>query len=193
MFQKYSKNNHDAAWLRTEIANATTIAPMTNTEVTIQDVKTTIKRMNNWKVVGNDCVQNFWYKCLTNTHAKLALLFNQCILEPQQVSDFFTKGITCLKPKDENTENPSKYGPITCLPTIYNMLTLIISDKLNNHLKMNNIIAEEQKGCTRNCQGCKEQVITDTIITTHAKTKERTYTMHISITRKPSIVYYTRG
>jgi hypothetical protein len=78
------------------------------------------------------------------THVKLALLFNQCILEPQQVPDFFTKGITYLKPKDENTKNPSNYHPITCLPMIYKMLTSIISDKLSSHLKTNNIIAEEQ-------------------------------------------------
>jgi hypothetical protein len=129
--------------------------------------------MNNWKVPGNDCVQNFWHKCLINTHAKFALLFNQCILELQQVPGFFTKGITCLKPKDENSENPSKYHPITCLPTIYKMLTSIISDKLNSHLKTNNRIAEEQKGCKINCQGCREQVIIDTVITTHAKTKKR--------------------
>jgi hypothetical protein len=66
---------------------------------------------------------------------KLALLFNQCILELQQVPDFFTKGIIYLKPKDENTENPSKYRSIMCLLTIYKMLTSIISDKLNSHLK----------------------------------------------------------
>jgi hypothetical protein len=53
------------------------------------------------------------------------------------------------------------------------MLTSIINDKLNSHLKTNNTIAEEQKGCKRNCQGCKEHVIIDTIITTHAKTKKR--------------------
>jgi hypothetical protein len=86
--------------------------------------------MNNWKVPRNDYVQNFWYNCLTNTHAKLALLFDQCILEPQQVPDFFTKGITYLKPKDENTKNPSKYRPITCLLMIYKMLTSIIGAKL---------------------------------------------------------------
>jgi hypothetical protein len=40
-----TEHSHNAAWLRTEIANAT-IAPMTNTAITIQDVKTAIKKMN---------------------------------------------------------------------------------------------------------------------------------------------------
>jgi hypothetical protein len=47
------EHSHNAAWLRTEVANARKIAPMTNTAITIQDVKRAIKKdeqlESSWK------------------------------------------------------------------------------------------------------------------------------------------------
>lgn len=49
---------------------------------------------------------------------------------------FFTQRSTYLIPKDQNnTQDPTKYKPITCLPT------------------SNNIIAPEQKGCVKGAVG----------------------------------------
>lgn len=75
--------------------------------------------------------------------------------------------------KGNDSEDPSQYRPITCLPTIYKILTSIISTKITTHLEYNNIIAEEQKGCRRGHMGCKEQLIIDSIIHRQAIAKNR--------------------
>lgn len=66
-----------------------------------------------------------------------------------------TQGITYLKPKDAaDTANPVKYHPITCLST-YKILISVITQKLIAHT-IHNKINEEQKGCCKGAQGCKE-------------------------------------
>jgi hypothetical protein len=44
-----------------------------------------------------------------------------------QILDWLTTGATILIPKNENTERPKNYRPITCLPTIYETIMSIIS------------------------------------------------------------------
>jgi hypothetical protein len=71
-----------------------------------------------------------------------------------------------LKPKDFDTKNPSKYRPITCLPTLYKIMTSCIKVIIYDHCQKLNILNEEQKGCVKECFGCKEQLIIDTITMT---------------------------
>lgn len=61
-----------------------------------------------------------------------------------------------MKFKDDNTGNPSKYSPITRLPTLNETLNAVITAKTNAHLMANNIVTEEQKECRAEGQGCKE-------------------------------------
>jgi transposase-like protein len=124
--------------------------------ITIEDVRTAIKRTNNWKVAGADHIQNYWYKQLSAAHDTPKRNFNDIIQDPNKIPEFMTKGKTILIPKDENTEDPSKFRPITCLPTVYKIFTSVITQKIDQHIETHNIISEEQKGCRKNC---KEQVI----------------------------------
>jgi hypothetical protein len=68
-------------------------------------------------------------------------------------------GITYLKSKDSDTRNPSKYRPIICLPTIYKIMTSCIKVIIYDHCQKLNILNEEQKGCVKECFGCKELII----------------------------------
>ncbi|XP_031333830.1 uncharacterized protein LOC116163840 [Photinus pyralis] len=45
--------------------------------------------------------------------------------------------------------------------------------KIDTHLTNNNIIAEEQKGCRKHSQGCKEQLVIDSVIMRQATTDKR--------------------
>jgi hypothetical protein len=81
--------------------------------------------------------------------------------------------ITYLKPKDSDTKNPSKYRPITCLPTIYKIMTSCIKVIIYDHCQKLNILNEEQKGCVKECFGCKEQLIIDTVIMEQARKNNR--------------------
>jgi 2-methylisocitrate lyase-like PEP mutase family enzyme len=39
--------------------------------ITIEDVRTAIKRTNNWKAAGADHIHNYWYKQFSAAHEKL--------------------------------------------------------------------------------------------------------------------------
>jgi hypothetical protein len=125
---------------------------MQQTRVTEEDVQEALKEASNWKAPGQDLIQNFWYKKLTLIHKTLTTCMNKLLQHPEVKLEFLTKGNTFLIPKDNNTSNPSKYRPITCLVTLYKLITAIITRKIYKHLHANNILTEEQKGCYKGSQ-----------------------------------------
>lgn len=86
---------------------------------------------------------------------------------------FLTEGKTYIKPKNKDTQNPSNYRPITCLPTMYKIITAIITRKIDKQLTTHDILTEEQKGCRKKSRGCKEQLIIDSVITKQAEKNQR--------------------
>jgi hypothetical protein len=42
--------------------------------------------------------------------------------------------------------------------------TICIAEKIYEHLETNKLLAKEQKGCIKNSQGCKEQLIIDSAV-----------------------------
>jgi hypothetical protein len=74
---------------------------------------------------------------------------------------------------NNNNNNNTKYRPITCLCTIYKIYTACIAEKIYKHLEINQLLAEEQKRCIKNSQGCKEQLIVDSIIMEQAHKDNR--------------------
>jgi len=47
---------------------------------------------------------------------------------------------------------------------IYKIYTACIAEKIYKHLDTNKLLAEEQKGCIKNSQGCKEQLEIDSVV-----------------------------
>ena len=99
---------------------------------------------HNWKAAGPDKIQNFWYKKLTSTHEHLAKQITDVINNPDTFPDFLTEGITYIQPKSHDTKNPSNYRPITCLPTLYKIISKVICQNIEQHLELNQILTEEQ-------------------------------------------------
>lgn len=174
-------HNGNSKWIRTEKNRSNKINVMTPIQITTDDIKKATQKTLNWRAPGIDGIHNFWYKKLTSIHEKTADLFNQCLKEPSKIPPFMTIGVTYLLPKTTPaSRDPALYRPITCLPTIYKLLTSILTDKISDHLDTNNIIAEEQKGSKRNSRGCKEQIIIDSAIVGEAKKlKKPLYTAYI--------------
>jgi hypothetical protein len=98
-----------------------------------KDVAETLRTTLNWKAPGRDQIPNFLLKQLTSTHKHIAGLFNK-LIEEDQIPEWLTPGVTFLIPKNENTDNPKNYRPMTCLPTIYKLLTSIISRRLRKYM-----------------------------------------------------------
>jgi hypothetical protein len=150
-------------------------------EMTTEEVTKIIKASHNWKAPGHDRLQNFWWKVFTTVHPLLARQFTNIIQNPNEIPPFLTKGITYLIPKEPSySKSPEKYRPITCLPTIYKILTCCIAEKIYQHVHHNKIMAIQQKGCARNSMGCKEQLIIDSVILEQVKKQSRN--LHVTYT-----------
>ena len=101
---------------------------------------------NNDDDDDDDNNNNFWLKQFTATHRHIAAIFNK-LIEEDQIPEWLTAGITFLIPKNENTEYPKNYRPVTCLPTMYKLITSVISRRMQKYMDDENLIPKEQKGC----------------------------------------------
>lgn len=174
IWEKPGKHKHSAKWMELEKKRVERIPYMLAENITEQDIKNNLSRTQNWKAPGPDSIHNFWYKKLTNTHRKMAELLTETLNNPETTPIFMMQGITHLLPKSTCPQpDPSKYRPITCLPTLYKLLTSIIADKIYRHMEKNKLLAEEQKGCRKESRGCKEQLIIDSVVTQEALVNKR--------------------
>jgi len=160
-------------WLQQEEEENSEVIPMAEPTITEAIVTEVIKNTHSWKSPGSDNIHNFWYKKLTSTHTKLTEYINDFIKHPEKTPRFITEGKTYLLPKGKPSKEPSKYRPITCLQTVYKIITSCITNLLNTHVEEQTIMTEEQKGCRKGTKGCKEQLIMDSIILNEVKKKHK--------------------
>ncbi|XP_045541510.1 uncharacterized protein LOC123723010 [Papilio machaon] len=131
--------------------------------VTIEpcDVSCAIRSAHNWKSPGPDGLPNFWIKWFKSSHFCLAAQF-QAAIDLGSLPTFMTTGVTHLLFKSGCTTEAKNYRPITCLPTLYKLLTSILSSKLTKHLK--DLLAKTQNGCRPGSRGTKELLLIDMTI-----------------------------
>lgn len=177
LWENPTEHNGDGMWLAEEERQCDGIGDMTAVVVTAQDIREATRYTRNWAAPGPDFVHNFWYKKLTTIHGRMAECFNTVLGDPTQLPEFITRGVTFLLPKDQHTADPAKYRPITCLSSLYKVLSSVIARRVQAHCDANNVMTEEQKGCRRNTQGCKDQVIVDAVIVGQATQKQRNLSM----------------
>ena len=128
--------------------------------------------MPNWKTPGPDQIPNFWLKKLNISHFFLANALNEIMENPNKSPKWLTEGNTYLVAKDQNTQDPKNYHPITCLPTIYKTLTSILAKKTYSYLENFQLLPEEQKGCRVGFFGSKDQLLINRMITEITKNKK---------------------
>ena len=51
-----------------------------NIRISVENVKTTIKKMNNWKGPGPDCVQRYWFKRISILYSRLTENLQTCVV-----------------------------------------------------------------------------------------------------------------
>jgi hypothetical protein len=161
-------------------------SPVSETEVTLA-LRTTL----NWKGPRRDQIPNLWLNRLTATHKYLASLFNK-LIEEDETPEWLTAGVTLLIPKNENTEKPKNYRPITCLPTIYKLITSIISRRMQRYIDDQNLVPKEQKGCCRGSKVCKDQLLISKAILQECKRRKTIFCV-AWIIRNVSTGYHTVG
>ena len=173
LWENPAQHNDSGMWLVGEEEHCDGIERMAAAVVTTQDIREATRYTRNWAAPGPDFVHNFWYKKLSAAHGRLAECFNMVLRDPQELPEFITKGVTYLLPKDRNTANPAKYRPITCLSSLYKVLSSVITRKVQDHCEVNRVMTEEQKGCRKNTQGCNDQVTIDAVIVGQASRSKR--------------------
>ena len=84
-------------------------------------------------------------------------------------------GVTFLIPMNENTENPRNYRPVTCLPTMYKLITSVISRCMQKYMDDENLIPKEQKGCYKGSKGCKDQLLISKAVLQECKRRKKKF------------------
>ena len=51
----------------------------TKVEIHIDLIKTTLKKISNWKTPGHDGMHGFWFKKFTSIHERLTQEMNRCL------------------------------------------------------------------------------------------------------------------
>ena len=178
IWSKQVYQNENSAWIFKDFKNEWNAMEFQNISENL--LKNIVRKCKSWKCPGIDFIQNFWYKQFTCTHKPLSRIFTSFLYNPHLMPTLFVSGNTLLIPKNEHTEDPSCYRPITCLPSIYKILMSCITKLIQNFISDHNIIAEEQKGCKRNRKGTKDQLLIDSIILEQSKKYNRNlYTIFI--------------
>ena len=164
-------HKRDAAWIsKTTKMNAKT-TKQPDLVVNTDKVASATRKMKNWKAPGPDQVHGFWLKKLTSLPHPLAQLFQQSLEDgcPQ----WMTVGKTVLLQKDPAKGTAAEnYRPITCLPTMWKLLSGIIAHDIQAHLERNNLIPCEQKGCATDRRGTKDQLLTDKAVVKNCKRRK---------------------
>ncbi|CAG4958012.1 unnamed protein product [Parnassius apollo] len=167
-------NHSEGPWMEVVASQSASVTPMDPVTITPEDVAEAVRRAPNWKGPGLDGLYHYWLKGFVVCHAVLARQFQEA-LDQKSLPSLFTTGITHLVPKYQDTTDPSKYRPITCLPTIYKTLTSILSSRITRHLELNQVMSRAQNRCRGGGRGTKEPLLIDAVISKVVKRNRRNF------------------
>ena len=133
--------------------------------VTTEMIKEQVKKIPNWKSPGPDGVQGYWLKKLTALHEHIAKQMDNIISNRDCIPKWTTLGKTVLCQKDPSKGNAvDNYRPTSCLPLIWKLMTGTVAESIYNFLDVNDKLSVEQKGCTKESRGTKDQLLIDKTI-----------------------------
>ena len=138
-------------------------------DITTGSLKKIIGRMPNWKSPGPDLVQGFWLKNFSSLHERVRLHLKEC-LDSGFVPSWLNRARTSLLQKDSSKDNvASNYRPITCLPLMWKLLTVVIADQIYPYLDQERLLPEEQKGCRKGSRETKDLLYIDWVLIKEVK------------------------
>ena len=116
-------------------------------------------------------------------------------MERGEVPEWMVKGRTVLIQKDPTKGRAvANYCPIACLPLMWKLLTGIFADKIYDHLHINNLLPDEQKGCRKQSRGTKDQLLIGREVLREAKRNRRGFCRWLGlITGRCMICFLIRG
>ena len=171
------KHNEKAEWINNITREPEELEEGPRAEIQTDLLKTTIKKISNWKTSDHDGILGFWFKKFTSIHERLALEMNKC-LQRAHVPEWMTKGRTTLIQKDPNKGTaPNNYRPITCLPVMWKILTAQIREEIYYSLTSHGLFSDEQKRCCKGSRGTSELLYIYQHILNESQTKRKNLAM----------------
>ena len=171
-----SADHKDAKWLQ-DLRSEVNVKKQEKIDITTGSLKKILGRMPNWKSPGPDLVQGFWLKSFSSLHERVRLQLKEC-LDSGFVPSWLTRGRTSLLQKDKSKGNvASNYGPITCLPLMWTLLTGVIADQIYAHLDQEKLLPEEQKGCKKGSRGTNDLLYIDRAVIKEVKSRNKNLAM----------------
>ena len=135
--------NENASWLPKVKERLSEIDKQEDIRISVENVKTAIRKMTNWKVPGPDCVQGYWFKRFSSLHSRLTEHLQACVVVGD-VPTWMTKEKTTLIQKDPEKGNAANnYRPIPCLPLMWKLLTSVLAEKVYAHLSEKKVLPDE--------------------------------------------------
>ena len=140
---------------------------MEKVEISQEMVKMQCRKMSNQKAPGKDGVQGYWLKNLASLHPRIAVQLNHILDGERPLPDWMTFGKTALCQKKNLAKGSAvdqvDYRPISCLPLMWKLITVILTEKMQSHLERENVLPSEQKQCCKGSHG-KEDLIDKTTL-----------------------------
>ena len=94
-------HNERAEWVNNITRRLEGLEEGPKAEIHMDLLKTTLKRIPNWKTPGHGGIYGFWFKKFTSIHDRLTLEMSRC-LQGAHKPDWMTKGKTTLIQKDRS-------------------------------------------------------------------------------------------
>ena len=169
-------HNEKAEWIN-NITRELGLEEGPKAEIHTDLLKTTLKKISNWKTPGHDGIHGFWFKKFTSIHDRLALEMNK-YLQRAHVPEWMTKGRTTLIQKGPNKGTvPNNYRLVTCLPMMWKILTAQIREEIYYSLTSRGLFPDEQKGCCKWPRGTAELFYIYQHILNESKTRRKNLAM----------------
>ena len=171
------QHNEKAEWINHIKRELEELEEGPKAEMHTELLKTTFKKVSNWKTPGHEGIHGFWFKKFTSIHDRLALEMNKC-LQTAHVPEWMTKIRTSLIQKDPNKGTAlNNYRPIICLPMMWKILTAQIREEIYHSLTSRGLFPDEQKGCCKGSRGTAELLYIDQHILNESKTTRKNQAM----------------
>ena len=160
-------------WIKDQEEELQQINQMEWKYLTAEELRVNMTRGAYWKSPGPDKLPNFWIKQFKSLHTPTSEAYSEIINDPKQTPEWLIEGATNLLPKKEETWILKNYRPIACLPTIFKILTQVITNRLYSHLEKEAITTLEQRGGKKNCYGCKDLLMINNAILKNCKKRKK--------------------
>ena len=137
-----------------------------NSQITEHEINKCIRRLKNNKSSSNDKIINEYLKNTADIMLPIYVSFFNLLLKTGIIPDSWIEGI--IRPfykNNGNPSNPENYRPITILSCFGKLFTAVLNLRLNNYLKHNDILEENQAGFRA------DYSTSDHIFTLHALTE----------------------